>query len=220
MSTVKMRRGYQRLAGVNYDDYVRMRQHRCTRHLRMAYHDGILEIVSPPFRDDRGGRRLYNVINAYAGAFDVPCDDAASTTFSTGVPGEPRGKGREPDESFCIGDVVQQIIGNQTLNLDTDPPPSLWIEVDNWGSSASNLPLYAGRRVSEVWRYRVRRRKLWFGRLAGDTYESIDRSVVLPGLTPEIVLHLLALGARTPSSAWSKWLLTERFPTHREELGV
>jgi hypothetical protein len=115
--------------------------------------------------------------------------------------------------------VVNEILAKATLDLAVDPPPSLWVEVDNWGSSQSKLPLYAGLRVPEVWRYRVRRHKLWFGRLSGNTYEPTDRSLVLPGLTTRLVLDLRALGASTPAATWSKWLLTEWFPTHRTELG-
>jgi Uma2 family endonuclease len=220
MSTVQSRPGYQRVAGVTYDSYVRIRDDRRNRRLRMAYHDGVLEIMSPEFRHDRGSRRIYDLVYAYAGAFDVPCQAAGSTTFRAGVPGALEGKGREADESFYIGDVVSEILHKETLDLAVDPPPSLWVEVDNWGSSQSKLPLYAGLRVPEIWRYRVRRRKLWFGRLTGDRYEPSDRSLLLPGLTPTLVLDLLDRGATTPAAAWSKWLLTEWFPAHRAELGL
>lgn len=84
----------------------------------------------------------------------------------------------------------------------------------------AKLPLYAGLRVPEVWRYRVRRRKLWFGRLDGDTYTSLEQSHVLPGLTPAFVLDLLVRHANLPSSAWIKWMINEWFPTHRAEMGL
>lgn len=220
MSMLRTRRGYQRIAGVTYDSYVRMREDRSNQHLRMAYHDGVLEIMSPEFRHDNGSRRIYNVILAYAAAFDVACEPAGSTTFRAGVPGELAGKGREADESFYIGDAVNEILNKETLDLAVDPPPSLWVEVDNWGSSKAKLPLYAGLRVPEVWRYRVRQQKLWFGRLTGDTYTPIDRSDVLPGLTPTLVLDLLVPNAKSPSSAWIKWMINEWFPTHRSEMGL
>jgi Uma2 family endonuclease len=103
MSTVRMRRGYQRVASVTYDAYVRMRNDRRNRHLRMAYHDGVLEIMSPEFRHDCGSRRIYDMVYAYAGAFDIPCQAAGATTFRAGVPRALQGKGREADESFYIG---------------------------------------------------------------------------------------------------------------------
>lgn len=219
-SSARARRGCQRIAGVTYDAYVRMRDHRRNAHLRMAYHDGVLEIMSPGFRHDRGSRRIAFVITAYAAAFDVPCEPAGSTTFRVGVPGTSKGKGREPDESFYIGDVVERVLDRDTLELPVDPPPSLWVEVDDWGSSKAKLPVYAGLGVPEVWRYRVRRRTLWFGRLAGTAYEPIERSLVLPGLTPSLVLDLLVGNQRLPSSAWIKWMINDWFPAHRAEMGL
>ena len=218
MSTTRTRSGYQRLTGVTYDAYIRMRDDRGNRGLRMAYHDGVLEIMSPDYRHDRASRRLFTLIYAYCQAFNVPCEAAGSTTFRKGLPGELEGKGREADESFHIGDVVNDVLTKDTLDLAIDPPPSLWVEVDNWGSSASKLPLYAGLGVPEVWRYRPRSRKLWFGRLAGDTYEELAVSLALPGLTPGMILQLLADGARTPASQWGEWLRTVWFPEHRHEL--
>ncbi|MFO0950295.1 MAG: Uma2 family endonuclease [Isosphaeraceae bacterium] len=220
MSLVRTRLGEQRVAGVTYDAYVRMRKGPRNRHLRMAYHDGVLELLSPEFRDDRHSRLIYDIVYAYAGAFDVPCQAAGSTTFRKGVPGRLEGKGREADESFYVGDVVAEILGKETLDLSVDPPPSLWVEVDHWGSSKARLPLYAGLGVPEVWRYRVRRHKLWFGRLVGDAYEPIVASQFLPGLTPALVLDLLAEGVKSPAAGWSRWLTNEWFPAHRRELGL
>jgi Uma2 family endonuclease len=220
MSTVRTRRGYQRVAGVTYDSYIRMRDDQRNHRLRMAYHDGVLELMSPEYRHDRHSRRIYEVIYAYCRAFKVPCEAAGSTTFRKGEPGQLKGKGREADESFHIGDVVRQVLGKDSLDLSVDPPPSLWVEVDNWGSSASKLPLYAGLGVPEVWRYRARRHKLWFGRLVGTDYQRIAESRVLPGLTPGLVLQLLVDGAMTPGAEWGEWLVTEWFPSHRQEMGL
>ena len=218
MSAVRTRRGYQRVAGVTYDAYVRMRDDRRNCHLRMAYYDGVLEITAPEFRHDRASRRVFVLIGAYCKAFDVLCEAAGSTTFRKGLPGELKGKGREADESFYIGDVVREIMDKDTLDLTVDPAPSLWVEVDNWGSSSSKLPLYAGLGVPEVWRYRPRRRRLWFGRLAGEGYEEISASRALPGLTQGIVLELLAAGALTPTIQWAKWLESTWFPGPGQEL--
>ncbi len=220
MSTLRLKRGYQRVAGVTFDSYVRMRDDRRNRHLRMAYNDGVLELMSPEYLHDRQSRRIYTLIYAYAGAFQVPCEAAGSTTFRKGEPGQFSGKGREADESFYIGDAVQQILGKDSLDLSIDPPPSLWVEVDNWGSSAAKLPTYAGLGVPEVWRYRVQQRRLWFGQLVGSGYQRIAESRTLPGLTPELVIRLLAEGATRPGAEWGEWLRSDWFPSHRQSMGL
>ena len=218
MSTAQGTRRPVRLAGVAYDDYVRLRDAPGNRGLRMAYHDGVLEIMSPEYRHDREGRRLLLLVFAYCKAFGVPAEPAGSTTFRKGLPGRRKGKGKEPDESFFLGDAAVTMRGKETHDLDVDPPPSLWVEVDNWGSSKAKLSLYAGLGVPEVWRYTVRRRELWFGRLAGDHYEEIDASEALPGLTPDVVLDLLAQAKARGASAWEDWLREEWFPALRREM--
>jgi Uma2 family endonuclease len=219
MSTARSRRlGFERLTAVSYDMYVHLRNAQGNQGLRMAYHDGVLEIMSPEFRHDRASRRLMELIYSYCKAFAVPCEAAGSTTFRKGLLGGLKGKGREPDESFYIGAVVKEVLTKDTLDLTVDPPPSLWVEVDNWGSSASKLPIYAGLGVPEVWRYRPRRHKLWFGQLVGDRYRTLAVSLALPGLTPETVLRLLTDGAGMPSTEWGEWLRADWFPAHRQEL--
>jgi hypothetical protein len=185
----------------------------------MAYNDGVLETMSPEFRHDRGARRIFSVVVAYCKAFDIPLIPAGATTFSLGVPGSRKGKGKEADESFYLREAAALVADKEALDLNVDPPPSLWVEVDNWGGSRSRLPLYAGLKVPEVWRYHSRRHTIWFGRLAGEGYDAAPLSAALPGLTPPIVLGLLdEAHARRNDTAWTLWLETEWLPQHRQAL--
>jgi Uma2 family endonuclease len=218
MSTTRTRRPVARITGVTYDAYVRIRDHRGNRGQRMAYHDGVLEIMSPQYIHDYGARNLLFLVIAYCKAFQVPSQAAGSTTFRKGVPGELQGDGKEADESFYLRDAAVAIRGKTSLDLAVDPPPSLWIEVDNWGNSESKLPIYAGLGVPEVWRYRLRARRLWIGRLAGDTYTAVAASVALPGLTPATVLDLLDEAVKQDLTSWLTWLETVWLPEHRQEL--
>jgi Uma2 family endonuclease len=218
MSTTTKARPYTRLTGVTYGAYVRMRDHPGNNRLRMAYHDGVLEIMSPAYRHDCGARHFVLLVLAYCKAFGLACEGAGSTTFRKGEPDEPKGKGKEADESFFLGAAARAMVGKEEHDLATDPPPSLWIEIDNRGSSKAKLPLYAGLGVPEVWRYRPRSRQLWFGRLAGETYEEIAVSVELPGLTPGDVLGALAEARTRDWVSWFRWLDEVWFPEHRQEL--
>jgi Uma2 family endonuclease len=58
-------------------------------------------------------------------------------------------------------------------------------------SSEAALPTYARIGVPEVWRFDVTEGTLWVGRLIGDHYEEINRSLSLPRLTPTLVLEAL-----------------------------
>jgi Uma2 family endonuclease len=92
------------------------------------------------------------------------------------------------------------------IDLDVDPPPDLWIEVDNRVSSAGRLPVYAALGVPEVWTFRARKGTLRFAALDGDAYRPIDRSLSLNGLTPAIVLELLAEADRLGETRWDIWM--------------
>jgi Uma2 family endonuclease len=67
-----------------------------------------------------------------------------------------RGRGKEPDKAFYFANAAA-IRGKETIDLRVDPPPDLWIEVDNRGSSKGKLQLYAALGVPELWRYQARR---------------------------------------------------------------
>jgi Uma2 family endonuclease len=220
MSTARPGHNVTRLRSVPYDTYVHLRKARGNRRLRMAYHDGLLELTSleSRYENEKGARLLAHGVRAYCNAFDVAYEEAGSTTFHKGVPGRKKGDGKEPDESFYLREAAEAIVGKNSLDLTADPPPSLWIEVDNRGSSRTKLPLYAGLGIPEVWRYRARARSLWFGRLAGDGYDEIATSIALPGLTPAMVLGLLDESWSQVMSAWDRWLERVWFPEHRQEL--
>ena len=111
-------------------------------------------------------------------------------------PDSPIGKGKEGDETYYLGAVAAAVRDKESLDLPVDPPPSLWIEVDNYGDTRGKLPLYAALGVPEVWQYRVRRRALKFWRLDGGAYREIPESLALPGLTPGWSSNLLDEGGR------------------------
>ena len=221
MSQTKTRRPVLVLGSVPYDTYVQLRDARKNRGLRMAYHDGVLEIMSPEYLHDAGVFHLSLIVVAYCKVFEIPGGGAGSTTFRKGVPGELKGRGKEPDASFYLGaEAVKAIQGKSFIELSVDPPPSLWIEVDNWGSSKARLPIYAALGVPEVWRFRRRKGILRIGRLDENSgrYLEAESSFALPGLTPAIVLDLLAQHTSADDIGWSRWLEQVWFPAHRAEL--
>jgi Uma2 family endonuclease len=204
MATVLRQGGPNVLYGVCYDWYVRLRDDPRNGHSRMTYHNGVLEIVSPEFRHERDGARVDLIVRAVASAFDIECVGAGSTTFRRGQEGLQKGHGKEPDTSFYLANW-QAVRAKDTIDLEVDPPPDLWVEVDNRVSSRGRLPVYAALEIPEVWRLRTRRRTLWFGRLECDTYVEIKESLSLPMVTPGLVLSLLELARQAPGeTTWDR----------------
>ncbi len=197
----------QTLTGIPYNVYVSIRDAPGNDKLRMNYHDGVLEFMAPAeFRHERGSHTLGMIVLAYSCVFDLPCEGARSTTFRRGLPGELKGAGKEPDQSYYFADNAEYVREKETLDLERDPPPDLWIEVDNNVSSKGRLPLYAELGIPEVWRYQIRRRSLWFGSLKNGEYVEIDRSLCLPKLTPDIVLDLVDEARKRGQTAWFRWM--------------
>ena len=171
---------------MTYDEYLRRRDDPAHARTRMAYLDGVLEIMSPEQRHEIGAHDIAAFVVAYCEAFEVEYQATRSTTFRKGTPGEPEGAGNEPDENFYLRDAAVTAAANkskETLDLAVDPPPSLWIEVENTTSALG--PLEALRPVAGAGGLRTRPATgLWFGRLAGERYAELLTSVALPGLTP------------------------------------
>jgi len=194
------------LRGVAWETYNRLRDHPSNGHLRMSYLDGTLILMSPEFIHDYYGRRLAMVIDQVTEALQILVQGTATTTLRRKVDGRRKGSGKEPDYGFYFGQNAIRMHSKDHLNLDVDPPPDLAIEVDYKADSAKALKLYARLGVPEVWRYKPRSQGLWFGRLAGETYGSIDRSLALPRLTPALVLVALARIEEIGTSAAKPWL--------------
>jgi Uma2 family endonuclease len=192
---------------VSFDVYTQLRREPANQALRMTYHNGTLEIMTPLFRHEKYSRRLALFVLAVTAVLGNPCQGAGSTTFSRRGGRKLEGWGKEPDQSFYLASE-SRIRGKEEIDLEVDPPPDLWIEVDHRGSSRGRLPLYAALRVPEVWRFRRQRQRLWFGQLSGKTYQRIDRSLALPMLTPEDVLDGLRLGDSLSESEWDVVLRT------------
>src|SRR5262249_8955509 len=130
------------LRGVTYGMYLRLWKDPRNYHYRMTYYDGTLEIMSPPYLHQRPSQQPGRLVRSIALALDIPCLGSGSTTFCRGQRGLTKGKGKEPDQSFYFTHL-EEIGGKGTIDLEVDPPPDLWIEVDNRGSSKGRLPVYA-----------------------------------------------------------------------------
>lgn len=192
------------LHNVEWSTYCKLRDDPANKRLRMTYLDGDLTIVSPHLIHDFDSRALLFVVMAVARAHRIDFAPVGTTTLRKEGRTDLQGAGKEPDEGFYLGDDVARIRGKAELDLSIDPPPNLALEVDNTGDSEAALPAYARIGVPEVWRFDAVDRTLWFGRLVGDQYEEIQRSLGLPRLTPKLVLE--ALEAREVSVTYIDWL--------------
>lgn len=209
--------GEQRLvlSGVLWEQYVAIADALPDRpNLRMIYIDGSLTFLILSRRHDRYEDQLDNLIKAVARAFDIVYDVSGSATLRR----EGVGVGVEPDRAYYFGDHAFLMCGFIEIDLDSQPPPDLIIEVEVSHPADRAMAIHSRLGVPEVWRYDVRKNTLGFYSLSEvGAYISIGRSRYLPMLGPADVLAQLELGKSVvPFSRWldqlSDWVRDELAP--------
>lgn len=115
---------------------------------RFAYDCGTLEIMTPLFEHENPKGNFSNFIIALAEELGMEVRNAGSTTLKR----KSANRGIEPDACYYIQKEVA-MRGKQTLDLETDPPPDLVIEIDITSSSVNKFSIYSGLGVPELWRY-------------------------------------------------------------------
>jgi Uma2 family endonuclease len=89
---------------------------------------------------------------------------------------------------------------HEVLDLDSDIPPDLVIEIDITHPSLDKFPIYAALGIPEVWRYAEQKCLIY--RQYANGYAVEDSSTVLPGVTSHQLTHLVARGYEMLRPAW------------------
>ena len=140
---------------------------------RFAYDQGILEIMTPLWEHESYKSSLGNFIFVLAEELGIEIKSAGSTTLK--LPG--LNKSIEPDQCYYIQNE-SLMRGKINLDLNTDPPPDLAIEIDTTNSSVNKASIYAALGVPELWRYNGM--ILQFYQLNDDSYVEQEFSRAFP----------------------------------------
>ncbi len=172
-----------RLSDVDWQMYSRLLAAFAERPgMRLTYDRGELEIMSPSLEHDDDGWFLGLLVVIMTEELGLPLKLGGSTTLRRRL----RRRGIEADACFWIANAPR-MAGRRRLDLRTDPPPDLAIEVDVSRSSLDRLGIYAALRVPEVWR--LEGDMLTFHVLGERrTYHSSDRSRSFPLVAPADLL--------------------------------
>jgi Uma2 family endonuclease len=115
---------------------------------RFAYDCGVLEIMTPLFEHENLKIQFGRFILVLAEELEIEIRSAGSTTLKRKI----SKRGIEPDTCYYI-QSESRVRGRMTLNLETDPPPDLAIEIDITSSSVNKFGIYSALGVTELWRY-------------------------------------------------------------------
>lgn len=143
---------------------------------RLTFDRGVLEVMSPSAEHEESNRTIALLVEVLAEEFGLDVRDLGSTTFKR----EDLERGFEPDSCFYVQNEAR-MRGRREVDLTTDPPPDLVVEVDITSPSLKKFPIYASMGVPEIWRYDGRAVMIY--RLEGDGYDETDESTALPRVT-------------------------------------
>ncbi len=170
------------LSGIDWKTYSRLlRIFEARPGVRLAYDRGELEIMSPRLQHE-DSQFLGRLIIALTQELGLPIKAGGSVTMRR----RRRQRGIEADQCFWIANA-HRMAGRRELDLRTDPPPDLAIEVDVTHSSLDRLRIYAVLGVPEVWRLEGDI-LIFYARRTNRTCESVALSPTFPFLTPADLL--------------------------------
>lgn len=118
------------------------------RHVRVTYDRGEMEFMTLSPEHERAKKLLARLLEALTEEMDIDIASFGSMTCRR----EDLERALEPDECYWIANEAQ-IRGRMEIDLETDPPPDLALEVEISRSALNRMRLYASLGVPEVWRW-------------------------------------------------------------------
>lgn len=176
------------------------------RSVRLAYDQGILELMSPLMPHERSKRLLEKLIDIVLEELDIPAVSVGSMTCKR----EDLGRGSEPNSGYYIQNEPL-IRHRETVNLEEDPPPDLVLEVEYSRSAVNKLKLYAAMGVPEFWRYNGKTLRIY--QLCGQEYvqqeNSLTFSPILVTEFPQFMQEAKDIGEVSMMKKFRTWVRSQ-----------
>src|SRR5437016_6345837 len=102
--------------------------------LRVSYDEGRLEIMSPSSEHEDYKDFILQLARLLSQELGIPLEPRGSTTWKRRT----SHKGAEPDTCFYVANA-HRIIGKRRIDLESDPPPDIVVEIDATNESLSKF---------------------------------------------------------------------------------
>jgi Uma2 family endonuclease len=155
------------------------------RRLRLTYDRGTLEIMSPLWEHENPADLLGCFVVVLTEELDLPRRAGRCVTLRR----KRKRRGLEPDNCYWIASAPR-LQGKTHLDLRTDPPPDLAIEVEVTHRALDRMSIYAALGVPEVWR--LSDKGLTFHILENTVYQVRPNSLSFPQLASADLVGFLA----------------------------
>ena len=167
--------------------------------LRTRYIDGRLTLLTVSRRHDWLAEAIGRLVIAVADGMEIEWETAGQANFRS----ESVNVGVEADKTFYLREHAVIMRGPVDIDLTTQPPPDLAVEVEVTHGADDSMRIYGRLGVPEVWRYRAATQTMTFWRLTAEgIYEPTIASVSLAPLMPVDVADQLRLAEHLGSSRW------------------
>lgn len=153
------------------------------RSARLTYFDSCLEIMTPLEAHEGSSSRIDQFINVITEEMNLCLKSLQSTRLN-----KPELlASAEPDQCYYIAN--EQLVRGKTVDLATDPPPDLVVEVDITHTDMDKNGLYAAMGVPEFWRYDGQVLRIYC--LQEGTYQETETSLAFPEILKEWLYQFL-----------------------------
>lgn len=184
------------LSGISWELYEQLRENEENWHVRMAYDNGRLELMSPSPDHAAIKRLIGRMIEAFTEELNVPCRSLSDTTWQR----PELAKGLEADECYYILNQ-HRVCLRRKVDLAIDPPPDLAVETEISRSIVPRLHIYAALGVPEIWRWRKKGLAAYVLGADGKYVES-EFSLNLPMLRVKDLEPFLEFELAANETAW------------------
>ena len=160
---------------------------------RLKCYEGGILLVSPGIAHEQAAERLSAIVKAICSILSISHRAYASSLFRR--PDDD--KGIEPDKSFYFKNY-EAVRGKTKINLKTDPPPDLVVEIADSYRPLKSLGFCREVRVPEFWLYDVQKRHLEFlvfkasGKKPGN-FRGSSNSLAFPFLAPKDIVPWMSI---------------------------
>jgi Uma2 family endonuclease len=172
------------------------------RNPRLSYYQGLLELMAPLEEHESASNLIDKFINILTEEKDTDLKSLASTALN-----RPDLKaGAEPDQCYYVKN--EHLVRGKTVDLNTDPPPDLVIEVDIIHTDINKNALYKDLGISEFWRFDGKILTIYS--LREGQYQEVETSPKFPLITKEMLYEFLKnaqqYGETSAKRTFRSWL--------------
>lgn len=162
------------------------------RACRLAYDQGILEIRMPLAEHEEPKILIACFVTTLADELEIEIRQLGALLLER----EDLNRAVEPDTCFYIQN--ESTVRGKNIDLQSDPPPDLVVEVDYTSRSLNKFEIYSSLGVPEFWRYE--NQQLYVYQLTDKKYNLCDQSLAFPFLPiadiPSLIEQSKIIGQR------------------------